>query len=97
MMDIFKFRSKRLEKLKNKRINKNLPDPNSMQIIEAHLNRLREAEQIVNDVYHNRSEGFQLHHNREICEESIALAALNLSKACGDLEVMLHKHKTEEE
>ncbi|MCG7932739.1 MAG: hypothetical protein N0E44_22235 [Candidatus Thiodiazotropha lotti] len=93
MMDIFKFRRKRLEKLKSKRTNKNLPDPNSMQIIEAHLNRLREAEQIVNDVYHNRSEGFQLHHDREICEESIALAAFNLSKACGDLELLLNNSK----
>ncbi|MCG7937952.1 MAG: hypothetical protein N0C88_03740 [Candidatus Thiodiazotropha lotti] len=64
-----------------------------MQIIEAHLNRLREAEQIVNDVYHNRSEGFQLHHDREICEESIALAAFNLSKACGDLELLLNNSK----
>lgn len=93
MMNIFKFNIQGRKKRSRK--NAHLPDPDSEQILEAHLLRLREANQIVQDVYRNRSEGFQLHHDQEICEENIGTAHIHLLASLAELELKLHKLKSD--
>ncbi|MEW8001009.1 MAG: hypothetical protein AB2795_20905 [Candidatus Thiodiazotropha endolucinida] len=93
MKNIFKLNLQGRKKRSKK--NTHLPDPDSAQILEVHLVKLKEANQIVQDVYRNRSEGFQLHHDMEICETNIATASVYLLAACGDLELKLHKLKSD--
>ncbi|MCG8053855.1 MAG: hypothetical protein JAZ15_21925 [Candidatus Thiodiazotropha endolucinida] len=87
-MTILAFKRSLLNKLN---IRASAPSPDNQQVLEGHLQKLREANQMLSDVFHNRSECFKKNKGQEICEVSIAEAFLQSSLACAELEIKLHE------